>query len=127
MRVDVVPEETVDAREARRQRGEHVGYPLRLASAMLGRADFADDHRLAGGDFHDSVVGGRVDLREARPRGVPVVAVEAGPVDVAIAGVEPGEGGPLAVRVDVWAPNPPNVGRAGRVEDLVHVAPSCDE
>src|SRR5690606_35698992 len=72
-----------------------VGDPGGLRAAVLAGAELAHHQRLARGDrADDPVVGGAEELVEAHPPlgrgrvGAPVVAVEAGPVDVGVARVE---------------------------------------
>src|SRR5207253_7426547 len=59
--------------------------------------------------------------------GAGVVAVEAGPLDVVLAGIEGAQVAELVFEVDVRAPDPDRVGGARRGEDVVDVAPGADE
>src|SRR5207253_4485894 len=56
----------------------------------------------------------------------PVVAVEAAPVDVGVAGIERAEVVEGAAGIDEGAPDPGDVGRAGGGEDVVDAAPGGD-
>src|SRR6476646_11784110 len=129
----VKPDEAADLGVLGGEVAEHVGDPLGLGAALLGGGDLAEDHRLGRGDLLDDlVVGATVELVEAAPAvafgrvGARVVAVEAGPLDVAVAGVEGAQVLETVFEVDVRAPDPDRVVGADLVEDVVKVAPAAD-
>src|SRR4249919_303635 len=62
------PEQAAKLRVLGPRRFERVGDPFRLGAAVLGRADLADDQRLARRDRpDDAVVGGAEEVVEAAP------------------------------------------------------------
>src|SRR4051812_5054992 len=135
--VFVEPEQGPDLRVFARHLGQHFPDPGRLRTPVLAGGNLTDHQRLVRRHRFDQIAVARaVELAEGLPLpgaggvGAPVVAVEAGPVDIFVAGVlaadrlevfEP------AVPVDVRAPDPGDVGHADRGEDVVHVAPGGDE